>query len=96
MQTTLCLAWLDDLIAIGHVGPPTLVKLTDDRQAETSEPRLWTNLNTRSIADGQTRPRLGRLTMPTRPMTCSGASVTSDEDHEVDNTARRRLPALDS
>jgi WD40 repeat protein len=40
MQTAFCLAWWDDLIAIGHVGPPTLVKLTDDRQAETSEPRV--------------------------------------------------------
>ena len=38
MQTAFCMAWLDDLIAIGHIGPPTVVKLTDDRHAETSEP----------------------------------------------------------
>lgn len=37
---TFSLAWLDDLIAIGQVGPPTLVKLTDDRHAEMSEPTL--------------------------------------------------------
>jgi WD40 repeat protein len=45
IQTAFCLAWLDDLIAVGHVGPPTLVKLTDDRPAETSEPTPLNKVN---------------------------------------------------
>ena len=45
MQTAFLLAWRDDLIAIGHVGPPTLVKLTDDHHTETLEPTPLNNVN---------------------------------------------------
>jgi hypothetical protein len=50
MQTAFSLAWRDDLIAIGHIGPPTVVKLTDDRHAETSEPNAVNNGNHPSLA----------------------------------------------